>query len=345
MSKFSYEFLKSLPKAELHCHLDGSLRVSTILEFAQKQNIKLPKDNSDDLRSYLEVGDNCKDLVDYLKAFEVTGAVMQKEDNLSRIAYELCEDAASENVRHIEIRFSPLLHQKGGLSLEKIIEAVLRGKSQAENDFDIKAGIIISSMRNASPSESLELAKVAVKYKGKGVVGFDLAGPEDNFPAKAHKEAFYEVVNNNINTTVHAGEAYGPESIHQAIHYTRANRIGHGTRLRENTDLLNYVNDHRIPLEMCVICNVQTNAVKSLSDHPIKEYLDAGIRVTVNTDNRLISATTLTKEYQTIADTFDLNKKELSTLIINGFKSTFLPFEEKKDLIKKIKEELHSKGL
>ncbi|MBL4652359.1 MAG: adenosine deaminase [Flavobacteriales bacterium] len=345
MAEFTYEFLKSLPKAELHCHLDGSVRVKTILELAHKHHVELPRANYDELKSYLEVGDGCKDLLDYLKAFSVTNSVLQTIDALTRAAFELSEDAAEENIRVLEIRFSPLLHTEKGLTLPEIVEAVIEGKTTAEKKYNIKVGLILCGIRSMSPERSMDLAQVAIKYKNKGVVAYDLAGPEENYPAKDHKEAFFTIINNNINTTVHAGEAYGPESIHQAIHYTRANRIGHGTRLREDPELLNFVNDHRIPLEMCVNCNVQTNTVASLTDHPIKEYLDLGIRVTINTDNRLISQTTLTNEYKTVCDTFNLSQKELKKLILNGFKSVFLSYKECRDVYEKAEEELVNLGL
>ena len=238
-----------------------------------------------------------------------------------------------------------MLHTEKGLSLPEIVEAVIEGKTKAESQYNIKVGLILCGIRSMSPERSMDLAQVAIKYKNKGVVAYDLAGPEENYPAKDHKEAFFTIINNNINTTVHAGEAYGPESIHQAIHYTRANRIGHGTRLRENPELLSFVNDHRIPLEMCVNCNVQTNTVTSLADHPIKEYLDQGIRVTINTDNRLISKTTLTNEYKTVCDTFHLTNKELKKLILNGFKSVFLPYKECREVYEKAEKELVKLGL
>jgi adenosine deaminase len=342
---FSFEFLKSLPKAELHCHLDGSMRVETILAMAKKDGVELPFYTPNELKSFLVAGDNCKNLEDYLKAFLVTNAVLQTKENLTRAVLELCEDASEENVKVLEIRFSPLLHVNKGLSMEEVVEAVLKGKTKAEKQLPIKVGIIICGLRSTPPEKSLELAHITVKYKNKGIVGFDLAGPEENFPAKDHREAFFYIINNNVNSTVHAGEAYGAESIKQAIHFTRANRIGHGTRLKEDEELLNYVNDHRIPLEMCVICNVQTQAVPSIEKHPIKEYLDAGIRVTLNTDNRLISDTTLTKEYKTVCDTFKLDKSDLKKIVLNGFKSVFLPLSEKKLLLKQVKLELKEKGL
>lgn len=338
--ELSEALIRSLPKAELHCHLDGSVRVETILDLAKEQGVELPYNTVEKLSGFLQVGDDCESLEDYLKAFPVVNKVLQTEQALERVSFELAEDAAKENVRLLEIRFSPVLHTANGLALEEVLSAVLRGKKRAEGTFNIRIGIIISSIRSISPEVSLELAKLTVDYKDKGVVGFDLAGAEENFPAKDHKEAFFHIINNNINTTVHAGEAYGAESIHQAIHYTRANRIGHGTRLREDMDLFRYVLDHRIPLEMCVTCNVQTQCVSGYEDHPIKDYLDAGIRVTVNTDNRLISNTTLTNEYVKIMNHYSLSVSELKKLIMNGFTAGFLPYAERKELVEKMQLEL-----
>ena len=209
----------------------------------------------------------------------------------------------------------------------------------------IKIGIIICSIRHMDADMSLILAELTVAYKNRGVVGFDLAGAEENFPAKDHAEAFNLIINNNINTTVHAGEAYGPPSIHQAIHTISANRIGHGTRLREDGDLLNYVNDHRIPLEMCITSNVQTKAVTSFQHHPIKFYFDYGIRVTLNTDNRLVSGVTLTDEYMIAIEKYGFTPDEIKYLIINGFKSAFLPLNEKVNMIQMATREMEDKGL
>ncbi len=343
--KLTRELIKSLPKAELHCHLDGSMRVKTIIELAKKQNVKLPKQTEEELTDYLAVGMNCKSLKEYLQPFDVTCSVLQTKEALVRATYELGEDCAEENVRYLEIRFSPILHVNKGLTLTQVVDAVLEGKEQAEKDFNIKIGIIICGLRHTVPEISITLAELSVAYKNKGVVGFDLAGAEDGFPAKAHRESFYLIINNNINTTVHAGEAYGPESIHQALHVVRANRIGHGTRLREDGDLLNYVNDHRIPLEMCITSNVQTKAVDSFENHPIKFYFDLGIRVTINTDNRLISNVSLTDEYMVAIEKYGFSADDLKYLILNGFKSAFLPLKEKEHMIKEITKEMASKGL
>jgi adenosine deaminase len=340
-----HNFIKSLPKAELHCHLDGSLRIETIIDLAKEQNVTLPTDNAKKLTKLLAAGPDCKSLEEYLEPFKTTCAVLQTEEALMRATYELAEDCSKENVRYLEVRFSPILHIEKGLNLSQVVEAVIEGKKKAEKDFNIIVGIIICGLRHTTPSISLELAELAVAYKNRGVIGFDLAGAEEGFPAKDHKESFYLIINNNINTTAHAGEAYGPESIHQALHYISANRIGHGTTLRENGDLLNYVNDHRIPLEICISSNVQTKAVSSYKNHPVKFYYDMGLVVTINTDNRLISGKTLTDEFVLAIEKFGFNEADLGKLILNAFKAAFIPYKEKVSLIKSISKELQEKGI
>jgi adenosine deaminase len=339
------EFIHRLPKAELHCHLDGSLRVSSIIDIAAIEGVTLPSTDPEELKSLLAVGLECPSLEVYLQSFDITCSVLQSKEALQRAVYELAEDCASENVRYLEIRFAPILHTKRGLKLVEVIAAVLKGKEQAERDMNIKLGIIICSLRHNDPEESLIAAELAVAFKNKGIVGFDLAGAEKDFPARNHKDAFDLIIKNNINTTVHAGEAYGPESIHQALHHISANRIGHGTRLRENGDLLNYVNDHRIPLEMCITSNVQTKAVDMVEHHPIKFYFDYGLRVTINTDNRLVSDTTLTDEYMLAIEKFGFTPDELKYLVLNGFKSAFLPYAQKVEMVAMAMKEMEEMGL
>ncbi|HEX6070489.1 MAG TPA: adenosine deaminase, partial [Longimicrobiaceae bacterium] len=222
------DLLHRLPKAELHVHLDGSLRPETLLDLAAQQGKPLPRADAEALRSYMHVTD-ARNLVDYLARFEVTLSVMQSATALERIAYELAQDLAEENVRYAEIRYSPLLHTVEGLPLTETVNAPLRGLQRAEEEFGIAARLIICGIRNMEPGTSRDLADLTVAYKNRGVVAFDLAGAEYNYPAKKHKDAFYTVINKNMAATIHAGEAYGPESIHQALHYCRANRIGHGT--------------------------------------------------------------------------------------------------------------------
>ncbi len=336
----SRAFIHKLPKTDLHVHLDGSMRLKTILELAERFEVDLPADNEADLAKAIHMGEICKDLTDYLKAFDVTLSVLQDEYALYRAAYELAEDAAKENVRLMEVRYAPIFHTRKNLAMTRVVESVLEGLHDARRDYDIRCNLIICGIRHIAPEQSMRLAELAVAYKNKGVVGFDLAGAEYDYPAKQHREAFSLIRNNNVNSTIHAGEAYGPESIHQAIHLCGAHRIGHGTRLRESGDLLNYVNDHRIPLEICLTSNVQTRAVTDFKNHPLKFYYDFGVRVTINTDNRLVTDTTVTTEYTRAVETFGFDATDLKQLVINGFKSAFLPFHERQAILRKISGEL-----
>jgi adenosine deaminase len=337
---FEKKIIKKMPKTDLHCHLDGSVRINTIIELAKKKNIELPSKDPKELKKILIPGIKCKSLVEYLIPFEITLKVMQDADSLARIAYELAEDSAKENIWYLEVRYSPVLHMRKGMKLPEVVDAVYSGLSAAEKKYHIKTGVIICGMRNINPETSLRLAELAVAYKNRGVVAFDLAGMEENYPAKHHREAFYQILNNNINCTAHAGEAYGPQSIHQAIHYCGAHRIGHGTRLKEDGDLLNYVNDHRIPLEICLTSNIQTKAAPSFKKHPLKFYYDYGLRVTINTDNRLISDTDMTNELYLAAKYAEWNMNDLKNVIVAGFKSAFLPMREKAILLSMVNAEL-----
>ncbi len=337
---FPLEVVEKLPKTDLHVHLDGSLRLSTILDLAQKGRIELPAHDEDGLRKAMNLGMNCGSLVEYLKAFDVTLRVLQTAESLTRAAYELAEDAAHENVRYMEVRYSPMLHTSRGLKLTTVVEAVLEGLRAAQDKFGIESNVIICGIRNVSAESSLEMAELAVAYKNRGVVGFDLAGAEYDYPAKHHRKAFQLVRDNNINVTIHAGEAYGPESIHQAIHVCGAHRIGHGCRLREDGDLLHYVNDHRIALECCPSSNVQTGAIRDLASHPIKLYKNLGLRVTVNTDNRLVTDTTVSKELWICHKEMGFTMTDLKQIILSGFKSAFLPFHVKQQYVRRVSEEL-----
>jgi adenosine deaminase len=334
------ELLRALPKTDLHCHLDGSMRLKTILELAEQQKVKLPADDVEGLAQAIHMGQVCQSLEEYLVAFDVTLSVLQTAEALYRAAHELAVDAAAENVRYLEVRYSPALHLQKGLKMTTVIDSVLEGLRAAKRETGIKCGVIVCGIRHINPQTSMRLAELSVAYKNRGVIGFDLAGAEASFPAKDHKEAFQLILKNNVNCTAHAGEAFGPESIGQAIHYLGAHRIGHGTRLREDGDLLNYVNDHRIPLEVCPSSNVQTGAVPSLAAHPLKFYLDYGLRVTINTDNRLITDTTVTKELWLAHKEMGLALEDLNTLIVSGFKSAFLPFREKQDMLRAVNQEI-----
>ena len=237
-------------------------------------------------------------------------------------------------MRHLEVRYSPILHRKKKLPFEDIVDPVIGGLTDAGKKYGLSTGVIICGIRSMNPKYSLALAELAVAYKGKGVLAFDLAGQEKDYPAKAHRAAFQLILKNNINSTVHAGEAFGAASIAQALHYCGAHRIGHGTRLREDPDLMRYVNDHRIPLEVCMSSNVQTRTVPDAREHPFLYYFRQGLRVTLNTDSRLISATSVTNEIALATRAFRLSPYEVKKIIINGFKSAFIPYADKARMLR-----------
>jgi adenosine deaminase len=333
------DLIERLPKTDLHVHLDGSVRPQTLLELAREYGVAMPRPEADALRDHMHVTD-ARNLVDYLNRFDVTLSVMQTFDSLERTAYELGADAAAENLRYMEVRYSPVLHLRDGLTLDQAVEAPLAGLQRAEQEFGIRTGIIICGIRNMTPQTSLDLADLTINFKGRGVVAFDLAGAEYDNPAKRHREAFYKVINANIAATIHAGEAYGPESIHQALHYCNANRIGHGTRLFEDPDLMQYVNDFRVPLEICLTSNVQTRAVADFGEHPVRLYYDEGLVVSLNTDNRLMSATTVTDEFWRAHQHLGFTWEELCDLALMGFQSAFLPYQEKLALVEQVAAEI-----
>jgi adenosine deaminase len=332
--------LQRLPKTDLHCHLDGSVRLDTVIELARQQGVALPTFDRAELRGMLVAADHVTSLDDYLRAFEVTLSVMQTEAALERCAFELAEDAWRENVRYLEVRYSPLLHTRAGLRPAQVVESVLRGLRAAKRTLGIRYGVILCAMRTLGPEASLRIAELCVAFKNRGVVGFDLAGSEVNNPAKVHRQAFQLVIDNNINCTAHAGESFGPDSVHQALHKCGAHRIGHGTRLVESGDLLNYVNDHRIPLEVCPSSNLQTRAATSWDTHPVDFFVDYGLRVTINTDNRLMSDTTVSRELHLCHQHYGWSLETIKEIIIAGWKSAFMPYREKADLVAAISREL-----
>lgn len=335
------EQLRRVPKAELHCHLDGSVRPQTLLELGRELGVKMPRDSADSLRDYMLVSD-AKSLEDYLKRFEVTVSVMQTAEAIERIAYELGADAAADGVRYIEVRNAPILNSRGKLSMAEALEAQIRGLERAERDHGIIARSIVCSLRQLPPATSLELAQLAVEYRNAGVVAFDLAGGEYGFPASHHAEAFAYARRHNLAVTVHAGEGDGPRSVRDAVHACGAHRLGHATRLIEDPELTQYVNDRRIGLEICLTSNVQTHAAKSYETHPLREYFDRGMHLTLNTDNRLMSGTTLTDEYVYAASRLDFSLDELCTLALNGFEAAFLPWEQRVKLLDEVSKEMHA---
>ena len=331
--------LRQLPKAELHCHLDGSVRPATLLDLAREARVQMPRHTAEELAEFMRV-DDANSLEDYLRRFDVTVSVMQTEEALERIAYELAEDAAEDGVRYIEIRNAPILNVVHGLTLVQAVEAPLRGLRRAEKDFGIIGRSIICALRAFTPEESLEMAQLAVEFKNDGVVAFDLAGGEKGHPAARHVAAFRYAREHNLAVTVHAGEGDGAESVREAVHICGANRIGHGTRLIEDPDLTQYVNDRRIALEVCLTSNVQTKVADSYEAHPFREYFDRGLNVTLNTDNRLMSGTTLTDEYVHAAEHLGFTVDELAGVALNGFESAFLPWEERLMLIEEASDKI-----
>ena len=344
-AKPSLDLLAAMPKTDLHVHLDGSLRPATVRELAARYGLPFGFTTDEDVKAVCQVGERCQSLEDYLKVFDITLQLMQRADDLKRIAFELAEDAHRENVRYMEVRYSPLLHTREGLTGDEIVAAVQAGLEAARSQFGILTGQIICGIRHIPPDSSLELARLACRWKGRGVVAFDLAGAEKDYPAKDHLQAFYTVLNHTLPVTIHAGEAFGPASIQQVIHYCGANRIGHGTRLIEDPDLMQWVNDRRIAVEVCLASNLQTRAVEDLRYHPVKRYYEEGLRLTLNTDNRLVSGTTVTHELQLAVDHLDMTEEQIAKLVLDGFKSAFLPLVDKAKLINRALEEMTALGV
>jgi len=310
-----------------------------MLELAAERGIALPASDPAALATAMRAADS-RDLADYLEKFAVTLSIMQEEEALERAAYELAEDSAAENIRYLEVRYSPVLHTEKGMSLEAAVEAPLRGLAAAEERFGIRTGLIVCGMRHLNPDTSLELAELAVAFRDRGVVAFDLAGGESGNPAKGHSPACEYAAYHNLPLTIHAGEGFGPASIAQAIHHCHARRIGHGTRLREDPELEAFVNDFRIPLEVCLTSNVQTRVARSYQEHPFRHYFDTGLVVTLNTDNRLMSGTTLTEEYWLAHRHLGLGWEELKEVALLGFQAAFLPYQAKVNLLEEVEEEI-----
>ena len=334
--------LRKWPKAELHVHLDGALRPATMLELARAANVRLPADTPEALAQAMLTKD-ARSLEEYLEKYVITLSVLQSAPALDRVAYEFVQDAAAENVRYVEVRYSPLLHRPA-LTLAQAIEAPLAGIKRAEAETGTRVGLIVCGIRSRPPAESLELAQAAAEYRSAGVVAFDLAGPERDHPARDHRTAFEYAAAHGMACTCHAGEGDGPHSIHQALADCGATRIGHGTRLGEDPDLLAEVVEKRIPLEMCVSSNLHTHTVAAVADHPLRRYLEAGVVVTINTDGRLTDGVSLTDEYHLAHAALGLSKEQLARVVLNACESAFLPDFEKVALVARVQSELEALG-
>lgn len=333
-SVIDLRMIQKLPKAELHCHLDGSMRKSTLFELAADDKIALPAD--------LSFGHGFGSLESYLSIFDFTCSVMQSAENLERISYELIEDAYADGIWHLEMRFSPLLLTKKGLSFRDQIAAVKAGIKRAQKNWDMSAGIIICGLRHYAAEQNVKMAKIAAESRDLGVVAYDLAGPEHGFLASAQIGSFKEAQKHCLNITCHAAETEDPATIREAIFMCGAQRIGHGTQLFKDEELFNYIIDHQIPIESCISSNHHTGAVDDLSNHPARDYLRAGALLTLNTDNRLVSQTTLSDEYLIAHQKMGLSYEELIKIARNGFVAAFLPWKEKEEVLKKFDEEVLS---
>ena len=336
--RLSKETLRGWPKAELHVHLDGALRPATMLELAREQGIRLPADTPDALAKAMLVR-HAKNLEEYLEKYDITLSVLQTAAALERVAYEFVLDKAAENVRYVEVRYSPLLHRPA-LTLARAIEAPLAGIRRATNETGTKVGLIVCAMRTKPPAESLELARVAAEYRTVGVTAFDLAGAERGHPAREHRAAFEYAAAHGMACTCHAGEGDGAQSIDQALHEVGAQRIGHGTRLAEDPGLLEEVVARKVPLEMCLSSNVHTHVVASVAEHPFRRYYEQGVVVTLNTDGPLTDGITLTDEYYLAHTALGLGPADLARVVLNACESAFLPDYEKVALVSRVQSEL-----
>jgi len=336
--------IKKIPKVELHYHLDGGVRPGTIIQLAEKQNVTIPSHDPEALAEWFHRGADRKSLALYLEGFAVTCGVMQTREAIERIAREALEDFAAENIAYAEIRFAPTLLTRKGLNLEEVVEAVLRGLNAGREQTGVQYGVILCAMRHEDPATSLLVAELAVSYRDRGVVGFDIAGDENGHPPKVHLDAFQYIRNKNFSITIHAGEAFGVESIWQAVQTCGAHRIGHATRLREDMvyqgtrmekmgSLARFIRDKRIPLEMCLSSNIQTGAAPSLDEHPFNLYYRNQFRVSLCTDNPLMSDTTLTREMELAVQYFNLTLRDLEKITINAMKSAFLNYEARLKVI------------
>jgi adenosine deaminase len=338
--------IRSLPKVLLHDHLDGGLRPQTAIELAGEQGYAdLPTADAGELAEWFHRGAQRGSLPMYLEGFKHTCGVMQTEEALERVAFEMMEDMHDDGVVYVETRFAPVFHTDKNLHWDDIVNAVLKGLERGKAAFGVEYGLIICAMRNMRLSQ--EMAELAVDFRERGVVGFDLAGEEGGFPPKKHIDAFHYIQRENFNITIHAGEAFGKESIWQAIQWCGAHRIGHATRLIEDIGLdaddrtkivkmgylSQYILDKRIPLEICLSSNQHTGAVESLSAHPFGIYHRYNFRVTLNTDDRLMSDTTMTKELTLAQQLFGLGLDDFEKLTINAMKSAFLPHYRRIELI------------
>lgn len=351
----SLEEIARAPKALLHDHLDGGLRPATIIDLANEIGHTLPANDPEALGRWFAEAANSGSLERYLETFAHTVAVMQTPESLRRVAAECALDLAADGVVYAEVRYAPEQHLTNGLTLPQVVEAVQAGFVQgsaraAEAGTPIRIGTLLTAMRHAA--RSMEIAELAITYRDHGVVGFDIAGAEAGYPPTRHLDAFEYLKRENYHFTIHAGEAFGLPSIWQALQWCGADRLGHGVRIVDDITpdgrlgrLAAYVRDKRVPLELCPSSNVQTGAASSIAEHPIKLLRDLRFRVTVNTDNRLMSGTSMSREMFLLSEAFDWGWSELQWFTINAMKSAFIPFDERLAIINEIIKPAYAKLL
>ncbi len=331
---------QSMPKVELHLHLDGSVRPATAWELLQeRRRTGSPAvepyagvDSLEAVAAAMQVPDDCPSLADYLTRFSLPLALMQDAASLERIAYELVADAAQERVVHVEVRFAPVLHTREGLSMRGAAEAVLTGLARGGREFGVTTALIACCMRHRSAEDNVAMVRAMEPLRGEGVVAIDLAGDEAAFPCLLHRQPLTLAREMGFHVIVHAGEASGAQEVRDAVEVLGAERVGHGVRLQEDEALLKEVAARGIALEMCPTSNVQTKAVARLADHPLRRYLQAGLAVTVNTDNRTVSNTTMSTEYARIAGELGLTGEEARRTVFHAAEAAFLPAGEKQAL-------------
>lgn len=325
--------MKNLPKIELHCHLDGSLRVDTAIDLAKKEGIPLESYEFNDVKKLLSIDKNCSSLDEYLEKFHLPNKLMQSKENLKRIAFELMEDGARENIKYMEIRFAPILHINSGLSLEEVIEAVIDGIKKAEDIYDIKGNVIISCMRNFDIKHVYDSIKAGEKFIKKGVVGIDLAATEKEDFAYDYIEAIKEAKRHGFRITVHAGETGFGKNVKQAIELLEAERIGHGIYIYNDDEAYKIVKEKGVFLEVCPKSNIDTKAINDYKEHPLYNYYKDNIKITLNTDNRTVSNINLSDEINNVINTFNLSLEDYKKIYINSVNAAFCDEKTKKQLL------------
>lgn len=343
MSGVPETLLARMPKVDLHCHLDGAVRVETVRDLAKAQGIRLPSEDLDVLKRHVQVSTDCRSLTEFLSAFEFFYPMLRSPAAMERIAYELCEDCARDNIRYVEMRFAPLLQATPQFPMPEVVRAALRGLEKGTKQFGVRGGLILCFLRGASMESARETLNVAKEFFGRGVVGIDLAGDEVRYRDDlAYAPLFQEAHEAGIPITLHAGEADGPHRIRDAVTRCHARRIGHGVHLIEDEALLDQVARTGIVLEVCLTSNVQTQAVSDYESHPVREFLRRGAAVTLNTDDRGVSAITLTHEFNIAAGRLGLRLGDLVKIVMAGVDAAFLPDAGKRALRADIKFELET---